>query len=68
MQKTISSMILLGLLLYLPGCGSGSAVESFMREGESLAHIQTIAVLPYENLGGGGEKRIREITMTQVLA
>src|SRR5512139_3893638 len=68
MSKLLRALLLAGLLLPLAGCGSGITTKAFMREGASLAHIQTVVVLPYENLGGGGEKRIREITMTQLLA
>lgn len=68
MHKTIWMLILLGWLACLPGCGSGSASRSFMREDTSMAHIEKVAVLPFENLGGGAERRIREMTMTQLLA
>jgi TolB-like protein len=68
MHQVFLTMLLCGMILLLTGCGSGVATKSFMREGASLAHIERVVVLPYENLGGGGEKRIREITMTQLLA
>ena len=68
MHKTIAASLLAGLLLSLAGCGSSTATKAFMREGASLAHIQTVVVLPYEDIGGGGEKRIRELTMTQLLS
>lgn len=60
---------LAALLLALYGCGSGSMSKAFLREGATLSHIQTVAVLPFENLGGsaGAAQRTREITMTQVL-
>jgi len=68
MHKKFVGMILLVLVLSLAGCGGGNMTRSFMREGTSLAYIQTIAVLPFESLGGSGARRIREFTMTQVLA
>lgn len=69
MRTTLTGIILFAVLLTLSGCGSGSSTKVFMREGATLGHIQTVAVLPYENLGGGGgaAQRIREITMTQLL-
>jgi TolB-like protein len=67
MKRKIIGIILASMLLYLPGCGgSGSMTKSFMREDVSLAHIQSIAVFPFE--GGGRAPRIREFTITQVLA
>jgi TolB-like protein len=69
MYNKIIGIALSGMLLLLSGCGGGSVTKSFMRKDASLAHIQTIAVPPFENLGGGtGAERIREFTMTQVLA
>jgi TolB-like protein len=69
MSKKIFAMTLLGMILTLSGCGGGSLTNSFMRKDASLAGIQTIAVLPFESHGGGtGAERIREFTMTQVLA
>jgi len=68
MHQFFLMTLLCGMILLQAGCGSGVATKSFMREGASLAHIERVVVLPYENLGGGGEKRIREITMTQLLA
>ncbi len=66
MVKKIYGLLLASLMLYLPGCGSGSMIEAFMRENASLAHIKTVAILPFE--GGGRAPRLREFTMTQVLA
>jgi TolB-like protein len=66
MYKKIIGIMLSGLLLGLPGCGGSSMIKSFVRENVSLAHIQRVAVLPFE--GGGNAQRIREYTMTQLLA
>jgi len=68
MNKKLIVIILASMLLYLPGCGGGKNVptRSFTRENTNLALIQTVAVLPFE--GGGRAPRIRELTMTQVLA
>ena len=67
MNKKIIGIILAAMLLYLPGCGSGKMpVESFTRENANLALIQRVAVFPFE--GGGRAPRIRELTMTQLLA
>jgi TolB-like protein len=67
MYKKIIGIILSSVLLCLPGCGgSGSITKAFMREGVSLAYIQTVAVLPFE--GGGQAPRIREFTTTQLLS
>jgi len=66
MHKKVIGLILFSMLLTLWGCGSGSVTKSFMREDASLAHIQTVAVLPFE--GGGNAPRIREFAMTQVLS
>ena len=66
MYKKLMKIILAGMVLYLSGCGTSSLVKSYMRENASLGHIQTVAVLPFE--GGGNAPRIREFTMTQVLA
>lgn len=69
MRKTIAGLTMASLLVALAGCGSGSMTKAFMREGATLGHIQTVAVLPFEDLGGGPgpAQRTREITMTQVL-
>jgi TolB-like protein len=69
MRATIAGMILLAVLITQAGCGSGSMTRAFMREGATLGHIQTVAVLPFENLGGGAgtAQRSREITMIQLL-
>ena len=66
MYKILFCSILSAMLLLLAGCGSSSVTRSFMRENTSLAHIQTVAVLAFE--GGGDAPRIREFTMTQLLA
>ena len=66
MNKKTIGFILAGVLLLLTGCGSGSITKSYLRENASLGHIQTVAVLPFE--GGGDAPRIREFTMTQILA
>jgi TolB-like protein len=63
-------MLIVVLAISMWGCGSRkNADQTFMRE-VSLAYIQTIAVLPFESLAGGEgpTQRVREITMTQVLA
>lgn len=69
MQRTIAGLLVLSSLLALSGCGSGSMTKAYLREGATFSHIQTVAVLPFENLGGGAgaAQRTREITMTQVL-
>ncbi len=68
MSKNIVAIILLGLLLSLPGCYSGGAppIESYVRENTNVMLIRTIAVLPFE--GSGRTARIRELTITQLLA
>jgi hypothetical protein len=66
MYKKIIGLILSGMLLYLPGCGTRSMIKSFVRENVSMAHIQRVGVLPFE--GGGKAQRIREFTMTQLLS
>ncbi len=69
MFKNILVAIIVGLFLCVTGCSSSTgSVKSFMREDTSLAHVERVAVLPYENLGGGGVMRIREMTMTQILS
>jgi TolB-like protein len=69
MRTTIAGLTLLAMLISLSGCGGGSLTRAFLREGASLGHIQTVVVLPLEDLGGGGgaAQRTREIIMTQVL-
>lgn len=70
MQKKIAGLILVLALSFLWGCSSHSLTKSFLREDVNIGYIQTIAVLPFENLGPGGPataQRIREITITQVL-
>ena len=68
MSKNIVAIILLGLLLSLPGCYSAGAppIESYVRENTNVMLIRTIAVLPFE--GSGRTARIRELTITQLLA
>ena len=66
MNKKIIGMVLIGLMLFVTGCGSRVGIRSYMRENVSLAHIERIAVLPFE--GSANAPRIREFTMTQVLA
>jgi TolB-like protein len=66
MDKKIIAIILAGILLYLSGCGGKAPVRFFLRENTDLALIQTVAVLPFE--GGGRAPRVRELTMTQLLA
>jgi TolB-like protein len=68
MYKKIFGMVLLCVALSLSGCGGGTLTDSFRRKEASLANIKTVAVLPFENLGGGADKRVREFTMTQILA
>jgi len=71
MQKKIAGLLLLFMLVSLAGCGGGIQTKSFLRETTDFSYIQTVAVLPFENLGPGGvptAQRIREITITQVLA
>ena len=53
-------------MLLVTGCASDTKIRSFLRADASLAHIETVAVLPFE--GAGDAPRIREFTMTQVLA
>lgn len=69
MRKTITGLILMCSILTLSGCGSGSMTKAFLREGATFSHIQTVAVLPLENLGGsaGAAQRTREIITMQVL-
>jgi len=67
MNKKSIAIILAILFLYLPGCsGTTSKTKSFMREDANLGYIETVAIFPFE--GGGRAPRIREFTMTQVLA
>jgi TolB-like protein len=67
-MKIAAQVLLVVALIFLAGCGSRKDNQSFMREDVNIAYMQTIAVLPFENLGGGSAQRIREITITQVLA
>ena len=66
MLKKIIGLVIPALLLCVPGCSSHSVTKSFVRENASLAHIQHVAVLPFA--GGGKAQRVREYTMTQLLA
>ena len=66
MHRKIIGIIVSGMLLFLPGCSTHSVVKSYVRENASLAHIEHVAVLPFE--GGARAPRIREFTMTQLLA
>ena len=68
MYMKIIGIIMASTLLLLSGCGGGKTptTTSFTRENTNLALIQTVAVLPFE--GGGRAPRIRELTMTQLLA
>lgn len=66
MIRRFMGVFLLCVVFGLSGCGSSSLIKSFTRENASFGHIETVAVLPFE--GGGGAKRIREFTMTQLLA
>ncbi len=66
MYKKLIGLIFLSVVFSLQGCGSGSVTQSFLRENANLAYIQTVAVMPFE--GGGRAPRIRELTMTQLLA
>ena len=68
MSKNIVAIILLGLLLSLPGCYSAGSppIEAYVRENTNVMLIRTIAVLPFE--GSGRTARIRELTITQLLA
>ena len=68
MSKNFVAIILLSLLLSLPGCYSAgpSPIEAYVRENTNVLLIRTIAVLPFE--GSGRTARIRELTITQLLA
>lgn len=67
MYKKNIGIILACLLIYLQGCGTAKVdTRSFIREDTNLELIQTIGVLPFE--GGGRAPRIRELTITQLLA
>ena len=67
MNTTIKGIFLTVTLLLLAGCGSGlNYHKAFMRDNVSLAHIERVAVLPFE--GAADAKRIREFTMTQILS
>ncbi len=71
-QKKIVGLLLIFVLtsIFLSACGGRNQTKSFMREEVNLSYIQRVAVLPFENLGGGAgpAQRTREITMTQLLA
>ena len=66
MYKKIIGTVLALTFLGLSGCGSGVPTKAYVRENTNLGLIQSIAVLPFE--GGGRAPRIRELTMTQLLA
>ena len=60
-------IIITVMLLFLAGCGGGKIpTSSFLRENTNLSLIQSVAVLPFE--GGQHASRLRELTMTQLLA
>lgn len=66
MDKRIMGLILAGTLLLITGCGRGNGLtKAYMRPNVGLAHIETVAVLPFE--GAGGASRIREFAITQIL-
>jgi len=66
MDKRIMGLILASTLLFLAGCGKGGGLtEAYLRPNVSLAHIETVAVLPFE--GVSGASRIREFAITQIL-
>lgn len=67
---TTTIMGLALLLAALGGCGSRQSSQAFMRPEVSLAYIQNVAVLPFEDLGGGPgpTQRTREIIITQLLS
>lgn len=65
-NKTIVGVFLIALVLLVTGCSGKGGIRSYMRENVSLAHIERIAVLPFE--GSANAPRIREFTMTQVLS
>ncbi len=71
-QKKIVALLLIFVFLSisLSACSGRNQTKSFMRDEVNLSYIQTVAVLPFENLGGGAgaAQRTREITMTQLLA
>jgi len=67
MRKKIIGIIVVVILLNLLGCGSGKMItESFTRENTSVTQIRSLAVMPFE--GGGRAQRIRELTITNLLA
>jgi len=68
MNIQIIGLLLASTLLLLSGCSSTTGKymnKAFMRDNVSLAHIKTVAVLPFE--GGNRAPRIREFAMTQIL-
>ncbi|MBE0598782.1 MAG: hypothetical protein IH614_16120 [Desulfuromonadales bacterium] len=71
-KRNIAQLLLASVivLLLLAGCSARNQTKSFMRKEVDLSYIQNVAVLPFENLGGGAgaAQRTREIIMTQVLA
>ena len=67
MYTKLIGIMLVCMLLSVLGCSSGTPqTVSFTRENANLELIQIIAVLPFE--GGGRAARIREFTVTQLLA
>ena len=68
MSKNFVAIVLLSLLLSLSGCYSVGPppIEAYVRENTNVLLIRTIAVLPFE--GSGRTARIRELTITQLLA
>ena len=64
--KAIISVFVVSVLLLLAGCASRGSVQSFNRADASIAHIQAVAVLPFE--GSDSAPRVREFAITQVLA
>lgn len=67
MYKKIMGIFVATILLNMLGCSSGKMLsESYMRPDTSVAHIQTIAVMPFE--GEVRAERIRELTITNLLS
>lgn len=70
-NKTIFTITLLlyVALFFIAGCATKN-IEAFTRESVSLAYIDTVAVLPFENntADGAAASRIREMLMTEIMA
>jgi TolB-like protein len=67
MYKKIIGIFVTTILLNMLGCSSSKILsESYIRPDTSLAHIRTIAVMPFE--GKGRAERIRELTVTNLLS